>query len=316
MHWILCLIFFLMFKGLTVQEIFKDVIGPDGKPMAVRQLVITQPLPMQSLGGTDFSKLVSNVQQDLPSDNSLQFSELVDSHATVNNPEENVFVGLYESCSSEAFSDEFSGQSQKQSMDVEINLNKSPRTGDLLYDSENTKDIWIGNRTSSVSLLLSSPVSIYSNNSKDLDTKSSSFRHILQSTVERQNEAVIMSDVTTDSNWPQPVHTLSALVSEYVHLDAMEMVGSHEGGVSGHNSCLDSGVADCSSGFEEVQLGDALAMGVSWSPLPLSPPPTDMDPIVTNMTSLSTPVYEIVMSPNNFDIIVVSPDSENSDQFI
>lgn len=297
-----------------MQEIFKDVIGPDGKPMAVRQLVITQPLPVLSSAGTDSSKRVSNVQQDLPSDNFLQFSDLVDSHAAVNNPEENVFVGLYESCSSEVISDEFSGQSQKQSMDVDINLNQSPRTGNLLYDSENTKDIWIGNRASSVSLLLSSPVPIYSNDTKDLDTKSPSFRHILPSTVERQNEAVMTSDVTTDSGWSQPIHTLSALVSDYVHLDATEMVGSLEGGVSGHNSCLDSGVVDCSSGFEGVQLGDVLAMGVSWSPLPLSPP-TDMDPIVTNMASLSTPVYEIVMSPNSFDVIVVSPDCENSDQF-
>lgn len=297
-----------------MQEIFKDVIGPDGKPMAVRQLVITQPLPVLSSAGADSSKRISNVQQGLPSDNSLQFSDLVDSHAAVNNPEENVFVGLYESCSSEVISDEFSGQSQKQSMDVDINLNQSPRTGNLLYDSENTKDIWIGNRASSVSLLLSSPVPIYSNDTKDLDTKPPSFRHNLPGAVERQNEAVMTSNVTTDSGWSQPIHTLSALVSDYVHLDATEMVGSLEGGVSSHNSCLDSGVVDCSSGFEGVQLGDALAMGVSWSPLPLSPP-TDMDPIVTNMASLSTPVYEIVMSPNSFDVIVVSPDCENSDQF-
>lgn len=291
-----------------MQEIFKDVIGPDGKPMVVRQLVITQPLQSLAVGHGDNGNSSQQVLQNNLSEANCSTSAVTSESASTNDM---VVLELQDSNVNNAYSvgeDDNSVDSAVflcQTTDAKISSESFKRLEALAYGDENSKDVWLGYDEQATQLGTSPSVSTYALTHQNLSTVTSVSGNHTQSSGEKK--------LTTDHTMNQgPVLLKTDNASDWVHNVCSPDFHVPEDFLKTGGGCPTHGVvrgqlhspgfnlvASSPNLFEGIALGDMLPMEVTLLPFACSPPP---EFTITNVTSLGTPTMSIAVSPSNSDM--------------
>lgn len=298
------LILKVLFVGVTVHEIFKDVIGPDGKPMVVRQLVITQPLQSLASGLCDSGNSSQQVFQSSVSETNCCASTVTSQSANKND----VIPGMQGPNVNDVYSaEEGNGVHDAvflcQPTDANISPTSLKRLESLAYGDENSKDVWLGYNGQSTHLVISPSDPIYAHANQNLSTATANSGHLQSgekklTTGGATNQGPVLLKTENETDWVHNVCSPAFHVPE----NFLKTGGSPtcDIGVAGgqlHSPGLS--LVASSPIFEGMQLGDMLPMEVTLLPFAYSPPP---EFIITNVASLATPTMNLAVSPSNSEM--------------
>lgn len=287
-----------------MQEIFKDVIGPDGKPMVVRQLVITQPLQSLASGLGDSGNSSQQVFQNNVSETNCSASTVTSQSASKND----VILGMQGANVKNVYSVEEGNSVDDavflcQPTDAKISQASLKRLESFAYGDENSKDVWLGYNGQSTHLVIGSSVPIYAHANQNPSTATANSGHVQSgekksTTGGATNQGPVLLKTENETDWVHNVCSPTFHVPE----NFLKTGGSPTRDVAVAGGQLHSpglSLVASSPMFEGMQLGDMLPMEVTLLPFACSPPP---EFIITNVTSLATPTMNVPVSPSNSDM--------------